>query len=186
MKNQNLIYSLLIVIVAVIIVWISVSHTKGTTSNLTVLSFEDCAGAGYPVSGFSPRQCKTPDGRTYAEEIPEKIIYVNASADLIKVDLPFPGAVTGKDFTVTGSARGTWFFEASFPIEVHDKNGALLTTGIAQAQSEWMTTNFVPFKAEIKAPESYIGPATLVLKKDNPSGEAKFDAQISFPITIEY
>lgn len=32
-------------------------------------SFEDCAAAGYPVMESYPRQCKTPDGRTFVENI---------------------------------------------------------------------------------------------------------------------
>ena len=117
---------------------------------------------------------------------PISISYNNASADLIVVELPYPGAVTGKDFSVIGKARGNWFFEASFPVEVLDKNGKRLTTAIAEAQGDWMTTEFVPFKADVKAPSSYIGPATLVLHKDNPSGLPKNEASVSFPITIEY
>jgi hypothetical protein len=112
--------------------------------------------------------------------------YRNASADLVRVSLPTPGAVTGKEFKVVGEARGTWFFEASFPIEVLAKNGATLVTVVAQAQSDWMTTDFVPFSADIAVPATYIGPATIVLHKDNPSGETAFDASASFPITIEY
>lgn len=127
------------------------------------------------------------------EEPVQTINYKNAGVDLITVELPFPGAVTGKDFSVIGKARGTWFFEASFPIEVLDKDGKSLATGIAQAQADpdtgeinWMTENFVSFKADIKIPEFYIGPATLILKKDNPSGLPENEASISFPITIEY
>lgn len=116
----------------------------------------------------------------------EKIVYNNASSDLIKVELPYPGAVVGKNFSVIGTARGTWFFEASFPVEVLDKNGNSLYKGISQAQSDWMTENFVPFRADIKIPENYMGLGTLVLKKDNPSGLPAHDASISFPITIEY
>jgi hypothetical protein len=151
-----------------------------------VTSFETCVAAGYPVMESQPRQCKTLDGRTYAEEIPQNPTYANASADLITVELPYPGAVTGKDFSVIGKARGTWFFEASFPIELLDSDGNVLATAIAEAQSDWMTEEFVPFKADIKAPQSYIGPATLVLHKDNPSGLPEHDASVSFPITVEY
>lgn len=151
-----------------------------------ISSFSDCEKAGYPVMESFPRQCRTPDGLIFAEELPGKITYTNASADLIVVDLPFPEAVVGKEFRVSGKARGTWFFEASFPIEVIDQNGKNLATGIAQAEDEWMTENFVPFKADIKVPETYIGRATLVLKKDNPSGLPENDASASFPITIEY
>ncbi len=116
----------------------------------------------------------------------EETTYMNASANDIMVELPFPGAVTGKEFSVIGRARGMWFFEASFPIEVRDRNNALLAQGIATAGSDWMTEEFVPFRADLKVLESYIGPATLILKKDNPSGMPEKDASISFPFTIEY
>ncbi len=151
-----------------------------------VLSFENCVQAGYPVMESYPRQCKTPDGRTYAEEIVEKITYNNASADMITIELPTPGAVTGKIFSVIGKARGMWFFEASFPIEVLDTNGKVLVQTVAQAQSDWMTKEFVPYKADIKIPSSYIGKATLLLKKDNPSGLPEKEASLSVPFTIEY
>jgi len=156
------------------------------TDPSTVLSFADCEAAGYPVMESHPRQCRTPDGRTYAEEVPERATYANASADLIRVDLPFPGAVTGKEFSVRGQARGNWFFEASFPIEVLDKDGQTLAAGHAEAQGDWMTTEFVPFAGDIEVPASYTGPATLILRRDNASGLPEHDASVSFPITIEY
>ncbi len=174
-------------LVACVFFFVFLHARKANISNpQSILSFEDCAQAGYPVLESHPRQCKTPDGRTYAEEIPEKITYTNSSADLIAVDLPFPGAVTGKNFTVIGKARGTWFFEASFPVQVYDQNGNQLAQVVAQAQGDWMTENFVPFKAEVVVPSTYTGPATLVLHKDNPSGLPEHEASISFPITIEY
>lgn len=188
MNTKNFLGLVIVLIALGVIAWFGFFRTTmtGPVISPSVLSFEDCEKAGYPVLESNPRQCKTPDGRTYAEEIPEKITYVNATSDLITVDLPFPGAVTGKEFSLTGKARGTWFFEASFPIEVLDKDGKTLATGHAEAQSDWMTENFVPFKANIQVPTSYIGPATLILKKDNPSGLPEHDASISFPITIEY
>ncbi len=151
-----------------------------------IRSYEDCLKAGYEKISGQRNQCKTPDGRVFAEETVPAITYVNSSKDLIVVDLPYPGAVTGKEFVVSGKARGTWYFEASFPVKVLDKDGKVLWQGPAQAQSEWMTENFVPFKVTAKVPQSYIGPATLVLMKDNPSGEPARDASISFPFTIEY
>lgn len=113
-------------------------------------------------------------------------VYVNTSDDAIAVSLPFPGAVVGKAFGVIGEARGWWFFEASFPVEVIDQNGAIIGTAIAEAESDWMTENFVPFRANIALPESFIGTATLVLRRDNPSGLPENDAFIAFPIVVEY
>ena len=175
-------------------VWLLMANSKPAASNTptpTVLSFADCEAAGYPVMESNPRQCKTPDGRTYAEEptpaqVAAQITYSNASANDVVVTNPTPGAVTGKTFTVTGKARGTWYFEASFPVRVLDANGKVLATGIAQAQGDWMTTEFVPFKVNITVPNSYMGKATLVLQKDNPSGLPEKEASVSFPFTIEY
>jgi len=112
------------------------------------------------------------------------ITYKNASSDVIVVDLPYVNGIVLKDFSAMGKARGQWFFEASFPVEVLDNQGKSLASGIAQAQGDWMTTEFVLFKADIKIPESYTGPAIIVLKKDNPSGTPENDASVSFPITI--
>ncbi len=161
-------------------------YKKASTPVLSdIKSFEDCAMAGFPVMESFPRQCRTPDGRLFAEEITPPITYKNTSKEKIVVDLPFPGAVTGKEFKVTGKAAG-WYFEGSFPVTVLDKNGKILFQGPAQAQGDWMTAEFVPFAIDVKITESYIGEATLLLEKDNPSGEPQFDASMSFPINIEY
>lgn len=151
-----------------------------------IKSFEDCAAAGYPIMESYPRQCAVPDGRTYAEEIAVEATYDNATEDMIKVELPYPGSVVGKEFTIVGEARGGWYFEASFPVEVIGQDGEVLAQAPASAKGDWMTTEFVPFTSEIKVPESYIGPATLILRKDNASGLPENDASVSFPITIEY
>lgn len=127
----------------------------------------------------------SPEEKTNSSELRE-IIYINSSTDLIMIDSPFPGAVVGKEFSVIGKARGNWFFEASFPLELRDRDGEVLVQGYAQAQGEWMTTEFVPFKGEMKVPISYIGPATLILRKDNASGLPEHDASVSFPIVVEY
>ncbi len=116
----------------------------------------------------------------------ETVSYKNATEDNIRVELPFAGAVVGKQFSIIGEARGYWFFEASFPIEIIDENGKTISQAIAQANGEWMTTNFVPFKTDISIPQDFIGKATVVLKKDNPSGLPENDASLSIPITIEY
>jgi hypothetical protein len=134
----------------------------------------------------SPVTATSTNNQVEEEKPLEKITYTNATSDMITVELPFPGAVTGKEFSIIGKARGTWYFEASFPVVILDANGKVLVSVPAQAQSDWMTTDFVPFKATITVPLSYIGKATIVLKNDNPSGLPEKDASISFPITIEY
>ena len=95
---------------------------------------------------------------------------ISDKADLIQVDNLKAGDLVASPLTVTGQARGTWYFEASFPVKLLDANSEVIAVVPAQAQSDWMTTEFVPFKAEL----TFSPPATktgfLVLEKDNPSG----------------
>jgi hypothetical protein len=104
----------------------------------------------------------------------------------VHVTAPQQNTTVGQRFEVKGEAPGNWFFEASFPIEVLDVNGVVIARAIAQAEGDWMTSEFVPFKADIVIPPTYIGKSTLLLKKDNPSDLRENDASISFPFTIEY
>lgn len=193
MKPLPLIITVLALVVVGLIAWFVLTRDNEPTDqpSVSVLSFADCEAAGYPIMESYPRQCMTPDGRAFAEELTPaqtaaQITYKNASANNIVIESPEPGGVTGKQFSVLGEARGGWYFEASFPVQVLDANGNVIANSYGQAQGEWMTENFVPFKAEITVPNSYIGLATLVLHKDNPSGLPEHDASVSFPITIEY
>jgi len=103
-------------------------------------------------------------------------------SDLIRVENPKPDVLIQSPLVVNGEARGYWFFEASFPIVLLDGNGKELAQGIAQAKSDWMTENFVPFEAEIQ----FANPATvngmLILKKDNPSGLPEHDDELDIPV----
>ncbi len=124
----------------------------------------------------------TDDGETPAQS--GETTYFNASEDNIKVTLPFPGAVVSHEFTVRGEARGPWFFEASFPVYVADTAGNELAVGIATAEGEWMTEDYVPFSAPVTVPSGFSGEAILILVRDNPSGLPENDAYASFPISV--
>ena len=86
---------------------------------------------------------------------------------------------------VSGEARGSWYFEATFPVVLLDGNGEVIAEWYAQAQGEWMTTDFVPYKGELifDAPSTPTG--TLILKKSNPSGLPRHDASVTVPVTFE-
>lgn len=104
------------------------------------------------------------------------------AAQMVELNLA-PNAQIASPMTLTGRARGPWYFEASFPIELRDSNNTLLATAIAQAQGDWMTENWVPFTAPLSFPAQPAGSTgTLVLKKDNPSGEPQNDASLVVPV----
>lgn len=102
--------------------------------------------------------------------------------DTVRVTAPLPEGVVMSPLMVTGEARGTWYFEASFPVTVRDANDQVLGTGVAQAQGEWMTTEFVPFQAMVSFSASSTATGFLVLHKDNPSGLPENDAEVRIPI----
>ena len=104
-------------------------------------------------------------------------------ADLIQVTSPLPNATLTSPTTIEGTARGSWYFEATFPVELVAADGTVLAQAPAQAQGDWMTTDFVPFKVTL--PFTATGPATLILKKDNPSGLPANDDSIRVPVTLQ-
>ncbi len=114
--------------------------------------------------------------------------HIESKADVIQIATPAPGSVVTSPLSITGQARGYWFFEASFPIVVTDWDGLIIGEGYATAQGEWMTEEFVPFTAEV----SFVLPAqtpykngTLILKKDNPSGLPEHDDALEIPVLFE-
>lgn len=104
--------------------------------------------------------------------------------DLISVSSLKSGDTITSPLLIAGMARGPWYFEASFPIELLSANGEILAVAVAQAQSEWMTEEFVPFLATLEFKNSQVQNGKLVLKKDNPSGLPEHDDQLVIPVVI--
>ncbi len=144
-----------------------------------ISSFEDCLAAGNPVMESYPRQCKAGD-KTFTEDIGNELEKI----DLIQVSNPRPNQTITSPLTITGQARGTWFFEASFPIELLNKEGEILAQTIATAQSDWMTTNFVPFEATLEFSAKEGSQGQLIFEKDNPSGLPENDDWLHMPVTF--
>ena len=118
-------------------------------------------------------------GRRDPEPAREPDVPVHAH---IRVRAPEPGAVIASPLTVAGEARGTWYFEASFPIRLVDAAGGVLVVVPAQARGEWMTTDFVPFEVQLTfAPPSSPG-GFLILQKDNPSGLPEHADSLVIPV----
>ncbi|MBT3292883.1 hypothetical protein HN512_04980 [Candidatus Peregrinibacteria bacterium] len=103
----------------------------------------------------------------------------------IHLDTPRPNESVGQRISILGEAKGTWFFEASFPVHVEDDRGNIIKEHYAETQDEWMTEEFVPFKANFELNIPYVGSGTLVIKKANPSDSAIGDQEIRVPILIE-
>ncbi len=107
--------------------------------------------------------------------IPEK-------QNLIRVNEPLPNVLVQSPLKIAGEARGYWFFEASFPVRLVDEKGRELGRGIAQALSDWMTEDFVPFETTLEFQFSTTKKGTLILEKDNPSGLPENADELRIPV----
>jgi Immunoglobulin-like domain of bacterial spore germination len=105
-----------------------------------------------------------------------------SSGSPIVVFIPSSGEMVSSPLHISGEARRNWFFEASAPVELRDTSGTVLAHGSAQAQGDWMTSNYVPFVATLTftTPTSTTG--LLVLKNDNASGELANQKELDIPL----
>ena len=110
---------------------------------------------------------------------------INDTQTLIRLDNVNAGDEIFSPLVVTGQARGSWYFEASFPMRLEDEEGNLLGSSIVAAQGDWMTKEFVPFSANLEFMVTTTTKAFLVLQKDNPSGLAEYDDKLVVPVTLK-
>lgn len=179
MKSRFLLTAipLLVVLSISAYLWVRENETKNPgNSRPEVSNFEECVAAGNPVMESYPRRCKT-----FTENIGNAL----EKQDLIQLTNPQHNEVVKSSLRVQGQARGSWFFEAQFPVKILDANGKVLGTAVATATGEWMTENFVPFTAEITFETSTTTTGTLVLERDNPSGLPQNDDSLRIPVKFK-
>lgn len=159
-----------------------------------VKNFYDCVSRGYSSTNTYPRQCNLPDGTIFFEDLlpTGQTSTTTASStnavtykDLVKVTNLQPNQVIKSPFILKGEARGNWYFEASFPFQVLDNQGNILSEGQAKAEADWMTTNYVPFTINIIFNAGTATSGKILLKKDNPSGDPIHDDSLSIPVRFE-
>lgn len=116
---------------------------------------------------------------------------IESKKDLIVVDSPAPFSVITSPLTVSGKARGYWFFEGDFPVSITDSEGSVISKWYATAvldpedpESTWMTEDFVPFKGSIEfdLTEKIISEGVVIFHKDNPSDLPEHDDQLEIPV----
>lgn len=118
---------------------------------------------------------------TPAAQAPENPAY----QDMLVVESLKNNGSIASPLTITGRARGNWYFEASFPVEIKNASGTTIAKGPAQAQGAWMTEDYVPFKITLTFPPQAAGSkGTVVLRNDNPSGMPENDKSLEIPVTF--
>lgn len=86
---------------------------------------------------------------------------------------------------VTGEARGLWYFEASFPIKLLDANRNEIARTIAQAQEDWMSEDFVPFKAVLNFQNPQTETGFILFERDNPSDLPQNADSFELPVRFQ-
>lgn len=108
----------------------------------------------------------------------------NTPTAKIVISSPVSGARIASPVSLVGKAIGTWFFEASFPIEVLDAAGIVIGQGHAEAQGNWMTEDFVPWTASVSFASGSSTSGFIRFEKDNPSGDPARDEHVDVPVSF--
>jgi len=148
---------------------------------IMVKNFKECVNAGFAVMESYPRQCRDNAGILFVEDIGNRL----EKLDLIVVDDPQLNQPVVSPLIIKGKARGSWFFEAVFPVKLLDSNGNLLAVGFAQAKGEWMIEDFVLFESTLQFTSPTSESGVLILEKDNPSGLPENFDQLIVPVLFQ-
>jgi hypothetical protein len=105
-------------------------------------------------------------------------------SDSISISAPKANASVSSPITLSGQARGNWFFEATAPVMVMDNQGKTLGQGFIQATGDWMTTEFVPFTGNLSFsfPTGTSTDGVIVFMNDNPSGDPSRSISVRVPV----
>lgn len=104
-------------------------------------------------------------------------------SDYINIVSPPPFGEVSETLIITGEARGVYFFEGDFPVEIITEDGNKIDH-YATAQGEWMTEDFVPFRFEYDI--SDLAPQEILVKfhRNNPSDDRSLDMVLELPLII--
>ena len=125
-----------------------------------------------------------PDEQIVENVIPaEEPYYSNTDKNEIVVSFPHTGSVISSPLTITGQARGTWFFEATAPVSLVNWDGLIIAEGYIMTTEDWMTTEFVNFVGTLEFTKpDYKNNGALILQADNPSDLPEYDRAVEIPI----
>lgn len=118
MRKFILIGTLLLIIIILASGWFDLSYKNSQEPGVSVNNFEECIAKGYPVLESYPRQCRTPDGKTFIEDIGNELEKQN----LIRVSKPRPNEIVESPlksatlpFAVPSASKGKLILEKDNP-----------------------------------------------------------------------
>ena len=192
-KNSKQITGIIIISVALLLLigsTVGLFLAKNKPNKISsIQNFTDCEKAGYPIMESYPRQCRTSDGKSFTEEITSEsklTEYTSLKGEIVKLKTPFANSQVENPLEITGEIKGTWSFEGTFPVVLTDWDGKIIAEGQAKLEKDWMTTEYVPFKAILNYEKPQVSNrGALILKKDNPSGLPANDDSIEITVFLK-
>lgn len=179
MSNKYLTIALVVILIIIVAVF---GYLKFSDEDGWLCQNGQWVKHGNPSASMPTTGCGVVTNNNYNDNLNTNEVPVKEVN--IKVDNLAAGATIESPLVITGSAR-TWYFEASFPIKLLDESGKEIAAVPAQAQSDWMTTDWVPFKATLEFLVDKDQNGTLVFMNDNPSGLPEKEEKMEIPVKIK-
>lgn len=169
MKNTKLFVSLAVLGIAIIA--FGIMRLTGGGEDNWICQSGQWVKHGNPSAAMPTTLCP---GQQPAPIQPDVILTSIKANDIISSPL-----------TIEGQAKGPWFFEASFPVQLVDASGNVLAQIPLQTTEDWMTENYVHFKSEMTFNPGTNTAGKLVFHKDNPSGLPQNDKSFEVPVRFQ-
>jgi len=154
MKNTKLFVSLAILVLAIL--YFGILRLVSGPEDTWICQSGQWVKHGYPSAPMPTTLCP---GQHPAPVQPDVILTTIKANDVIISPL-----------TIEGQAKGPWFFEASFPVQLVDASGNVLAQTAMQATEEWTTENYVHFTGQMTFDSTTSTTGKLIFHNDNPSG----------------
>ncbi len=123
--------------------------------------------------------------RNILENIRLEPVEANArAADFIEITNLQPNATVASPLTIKGKAKGMWYFEGSFAVELVNAEGNTLAKEPAQAKGKWMIEKLAAFTATLTFETAEDEHGKVIFHRANPSGLAKNEMTYSIPVTF--
>lgn len=106
------------------------------------------------------------------------------ASNLIKVETPAPNTEITSPLMIEGKARGTWYHEGSFHVQLVDSKGNVLAEKQIQARGQWMTEDWVSFEATLQFDAPVGERGYLIFHRANPSGLSENAMEWYQPVTF--
>lgn len=193
MKNNPYIYVAAAALVVILLIFFmkpeETSKVVNVGTDTLVTPAVNPANSQKPVTPTAviPAKPKTSSYQVHVSRGGASVYYspTTTVSDMIKVYNPPTNTIVSSPLTLSGLARGNWYFEGSAPVILTNSKGVVLAKSFITAQSEWMNTNLVPFLGTLTfSPQPSGSSGVLILKRDNPSGLPTNDASIEILVNF--